>query len=51
MSIIGGAIIPPSIGIIADRITGIHLAMMIPALCFAICLAFAFRVLRNEKIS
>jgi FHS family L-fucose permease-like MFS transporter len=51
MSIIGGAIIPPSIGIIADRITGIHLAMMVPALCFAICLAFAFRVLRNGKIS
>ena len=51
MSIIGGAIIPPSIGIIADRITGIHLAMMVPALCFAICLAFAFRVLRNGKFS
>lgn len=51
MSIIGGAIIPPSIGIIADRITGIHLAMMVPALCFTICLAFAFRVLRNGKIS
>jgi FHS family L-fucose permease-like MFS transporter len=51
MSIIGGAVVPPSIGIIADRITGIHLAMIVPALCFTICLMFAFRVLRNGKLA
>jgi FHS family L-fucose permease-like MFS transporter len=47
MSIIGGAVVPPSIGIIADRLTGIHLAMMVPAMCFVVCLTFAFRVLRS----
>ncbi len=51
MSIIGGAVIPPTIGIIADRFTGIHLAMVVPALCFGICLTFAFKVLRDKEPS
>ena len=44
MSIIGGAAIPPLTGLMSDRIGGIHHAMIIPALCFSVCLAFALRV-------
>ena len=44
MSIIGGAVIPPLTGLMSDRIGGIHHAMMIPALCFSVCLAFGVRV-------
>jgi FHS family L-fucose permease-like MFS transporter len=44
MSIIGGAIIPPLTGLISDHIGGIHHAMIVPALCFSICLVFALRV-------
>lgn len=40
MSIIGGALIPPSMGLLADRL-GAQVIMIIPALCFAICFAFA----------
>jgi len=41
MSIIGGAVIPPAVGLLADRVGGIHHVMAIPAACFAICLVFA----------
>jgi FHS family L-fucose permease-like MFS transporter len=41
MSIIGGAIIPPLTGILSEHIGGIQVAMIIPALCFLVCLAFA----------
>jgi FHS family L-fucose permease-like MFS transporter len=44
MSIIGGAVIPPLTGLMSDRIGGIHHAMVIPALCFSVCLAFGVRV-------
>ena len=40
MSIIGGAVIPPVVGLISER-AGIHHAMVVPTLCFAICGAFA----------
>lgn len=43
MSIIGGAIIPPVVGMVADRVGGIHHVMTIPAACFAVCLLFALR--------
>lgn len=44
MSIIGGAIIPPLTGLMSDRIGGIHHAMIIPALCFSVCLVFGLKV-------
>jgi len=40
MSIIGGAMVPPLVGLLADRV-GIHHVMAIPAACFAVCMAFA----------
>ncbi len=45
MSIIGGAIIPPSVGLISEH-TGIHHAMVVPAIGFAVCAAFAANVPR-----
>jgi FHS family L-fucose permease-like MFS transporter len=51
MSIIGGALIPPGLGIVSDRITGIHLAMIVPAVCFAVCVAFAYWIARQERSS
>jgi FHS family L-fucose permease-like MFS transporter len=44
MSIIGGALIPPGLGLFSDRISGIHLAMIVPAICFAVCVVFALWV-------
>jgi FHS family L-fucose permease-like MFS transporter len=44
MSIIGGAVLPPLTGLMSDRIGGIHHAMIIPALCFGICLAYGLKV-------
>jgi MFS transporter, FHS family, L-fucose permease len=44
MSIIGGAIVPPLTGLLSDRFTGIRHAMIVPALCFAVCLGFATMV-------
>jgi FHS family L-fucose permease-like MFS transporter len=49
MSIIGGAIIPPLTGLLSDRLTGIRHAMIVPALCFMICLAFAIMVPRMRR--
>jgi FHS family L-fucose permease-like MFS transporter len=48
MSIIGGAVIPPALGLVSDRITGIHLAMIVPAICFAVCVGFALWVGKQE---
>jgi FHS family L-fucose permease-like MFS transporter len=42
MSIIGGALIPPAMGLASDAIGGIHHVMAVPALCFAVVLGFAF---------
>ena len=49
MSIIGGAIVPPAIGLAADRIGGIRHAMVIPAACFAVCLAFALQAVSRRR--
>lgn len=47
MSIIGGALVPPLMGLVSDLAGGIHYAMPIPAACFAICLAFALHARRQ----
>jgi len=49
MSIIGGAVVPPLMGLVSDRIGGIHHAMLIPALCFAVCSNFALKVSRLPR--
>lgn len=49
MSIIGGALIPPAVGLFSDAVAGIQLAMLVPALCFIVCVAFAVRVLKSER--
>jgi FHS family L-fucose permease-like MFS transporter len=41
MSIIGGALIPPAMGLLSDTVGGIQHAMLIPMLCFAVCALFA----------
>lgn len=40
MSIVGGAIIPPIMGVISDR-HGLQLAYMTPLVCFIVVLLFA----------
>jgi MFS transporter, FHS family, L-fucose permease len=41
MSIIGGALIPPAMGLLADRLGGAQRIMVVPACCFVVCLLFA----------
>lgn len=48
MAIVGGALIPPTMGFLSDRIGGIHHAMLIPAACFVICLIFAIALPRTS---
>lgn len=50
MSIIGGALIPPGMGLLADKV-GAQLIMVVPALCFGVCLAFALRLPSAEARS
>jgi FHS family L-fucose permease-like MFS transporter len=44
MMILGGSLIPPVQGGLADTSLGIHASYIIPALCFAYLAFFAFRV-------
>ncbi|WP_336962593.1 L-fucose:H+ symporter permease [Sphingobium aquiterrae] len=41
MAIVGGAFIPPAMGLIAEVAGGLHPAMVVPAICFAVCMGFA----------
>lgn len=49
MAIIGGALIPPAMGLISDRLGGVHHMMIVPALCFAAVLVFALAVRGEEE--
>jgi FHS family L-fucose permease-like MFS transporter len=40
MAIIGGAIFPAAMGYVSDRSGSIATAMLVPALCFVVVLAF-----------
>jgi FHS family L-fucose permease-like MFS transporter len=42
MAIVGGAIVPPLMGLVSDAST-INMAMLIPAACFAAVLWFALK--------
>jgi len=39
VAIVGGAVIPPLTGALADR-GGLHFALLLPALCYAVILAY-----------
>jgi len=41
VAIAGGAVIPPLTGAIADRV-GLHFALILPALCYGVILAYGF---------
>jgi FHS family L-fucose permease-like MFS transporter len=47
MAIVGGAVIPPLMGLVSDH-SSINMAMLIPALCFAVVLGFALKSRRDE---
>jgi len=47
MAIVGGAVIPPLMGLLSDA-RDINTAMLIPALCFAVVLVFAWKSRRDE---
>jgi len=49
MSIIGGALVPPVMGVLSDRLGGIHHMMVIPMLCFMIVAAFAVWTSREAR--
>ena len=39
MAIVGGAVVPPVMGLVSDA-SSINIAMLVPALCFAVVCAF-----------
>jgi len=41
MAIIGGALVPPVMGLIAGAAGGLHVAMALPLICFAVVALFA----------
>jgi MFS transporter, FHS family, L-fucose permease len=50
-SIIGGALIPPLMGLLSDAIGGVHRVMVVPMLCFAVILLFAWRAIRGIDLN
>jgi FHS family L-fucose permease-like MFS transporter len=48
MAIIGGALFPPVIGLIADRTASIHSAMIVPLVSFLVVVAFAVAMGRRH---
>jgi len=46
MAIVGGAVVPPLMGLVSDA-SSINLAMLIPALCFAVVFLFAWASRRD----
>ena len=49
MGIVGGAILPPIMGRLSDRF-GIHLAYLVPGVCFAAILWFALKNLKVKTV-
>ncbi|MBI1342272.1 MAG: L-fucose:H+ symporter permease [Terrimonas sp.] len=43
MSIVGGALLPPVLGVIADKTHNIQYGYLVPLFCFIVVLLFAFR--------
>src|SRR5690606_25708678 len=49
MMILGGAIIPPLQGAVADYTQDIHFSYWLTVICFALILLYAFRVKKHLK--
>lgn len=49
MSIVGGAFLPPILGIISDRTASIQYGYIVPLICFLVILLFAFNVHKTDK--
>ena len=49
MSIVGGAFLPPILGIISDQTTSIQYGYSVPLVCFLVILLFAFNVHKTDK--
>ena len=47
MAIVGGAVIPPVMGLVSDA-SSINMAMLVPALCFAVVFLFGWASRRDE---
>ncbi|HEX8413311.1 MAG TPA: L-fucose:H+ symporter permease [Sphingomicrobium sp.] len=47
MAIIGGALMPPFMGWVADQTRSMHLAMLVPAACFVVIALYAMANSRN----
>lgn len=49
MSIVGGALLPPVLGLISDQTGSIQNGYIVPLLCFLVILLFAFNVHKTNK--
>jgi MFS transporter, FHS family, L-fucose permease len=49
MSIVGGAFLPPILGIISDQTASIQYGYVVPLVCFLVILLFAFNVHKTDK--
>jgi FHS family L-fucose permease-like MFS transporter len=49
MSIVGGAFLPPVLGIISDQTASIQNGYIVPLVCFLVILVFAFNVHKTDK--
>lgn len=49
MAIVGGALLPPLTGWLADRSGSIQLSLIVPILCFAVVALFGLRCLREYR--
>ena len=50
MAIVGGAVIPPLMGLVSDA-SSINTAMLIPAACFAVVVVFAWKSRREARVA
>ena len=50
MSIVGGALLPPLLGIISDRTGSIQYGYIVPLLCFVVVLVFALTARRSKAL-
>jgi len=49
MSIVGGAFLPPILGIISDETASIQYGYIVPLVCFLVILLFAFNIHKTDK--
>jgi MFS transporter, FHS family, L-fucose permease len=50
VAIVGGAIIPPLTGIVADTVGSLQMALIVPALCYLIIASFGLYAHRNRAV-